>query len=240
MRRWLLLLFANLGFLIAAIPAGAQEGTYSFSVVHSVYGPIGTFTESIVRSEGTTRIESHVRIAVKVLGIVAHRQEGDRTEVFHGDRLVSLQSSTTTNGTRLDVRGQERGDHFVVRSAAGVIEAPADIAPSDPWVLKDLGIGTLVSIETGRIIPTRVTGGEQATVSIQGSPIVTRHFIARGEGPQEMQQEIWLNDHDVPVMFRIVEKGKPIDFILTSPLHDAAIAEAHLVPTAKLKPGGAN
>jgi hypothetical protein len=240
MRGWSLPLFASLGFLIAAVPAGAQEGAYSFSVVHSVYGPIGTFTESIARSEGTTRIESHVRIAVKVLGIVVHRQEGDRNEVFHGDRLVSLQSSTTTNGTRLDVRGQAHGDHFVVTSAAGVTEAPANVAPSDPWVLKDLGIGTLVSVETGRIIPTRVTGGEPATVTVQGFPIVTRHFIARGEGPQEMQQEIWLNDHDVPVMFRIVEKGKEIDFTLTSPLHDAAIAEAYLVPTAKLKSDGAN
>jgi len=55
-----------------------------------------------------------------------------------------------------------------------------------------------------------------------------------------MQQEIWLNDHDVPVMFRIIEKGKSIDFTLTSPLHDAAIAVAHLVPTAKLKSDGAN
>lgn len=240
MRRWLLPLFARLGLLIAAVPAGAQEAVYSFSVVHSIYGPIGIFTESIARSEGTTRIESHVRIAVKVLGIVAHRQESDRIEIFHDDRLVSLQSSTTTNGTRLDVRGEKQGDHFVVTSAAGVTEAPANVAPSDPWVLKDLGSGTLISIETGRIIPTRVTGGEQVTVSIQGSPIVTRHFIARGEGPQEMQQEIWLNDRDVPVMFRIVEKGNSIDFTLTSPLHDAAIAEAHLVPTAILKSDGAN
>jgi uncharacterized protein DUF6134 len=240
MRRWLLPLFASLGFFIAAVPAGAQEGAYSFSVVHSVYGPIGTFTESIARSGGTTRVESHVRIAVKVLGIVAHRQEGDRTEIFRGDRLVLLQSSTITNGTRLNVRGQEQGDHFVVTSAAGVTEAPANVAPSDPWVLKDLGIGTLISVETGRIIPTRVTGGEQVTVSIQGSPIVTRHFVASGEGPRKMQQEIWLNDHDVPVMFRIVEEGKSIDFILTSPLHDAEIAEAHLVPAAKLKSDGAH
>jgi hypothetical protein len=51
---------------------------------------------------------------------------------------------------------------------------------------------------------------------------------------ESMESEIWLNDHDVPVMFRIVENGEPIDFILISSLRDAAIAEAHLVPTAKL------
>ena len=38
-------------------------------------------------------------------------------------------------------------------------------------------------------------------------------------------------------MFRSVEDGTPIDFILTSPLRDAASAEALLVPAAKFQPG---
>jgi hypothetical protein len=235
--RWLLSSVA-LWLLTAAIPACAQEQAYSFSVVHSVYGTIGTFTESIARSGDTTRIDSHVRIAVKILGIVAHRKESDRTEIFHGDRLVSFQGSTITNGTRLDVRGEVQGNHFVVTSPTGIIEAPADVAPSDPWVLKDQGVGTVVSLETGRIIPTRVTGGEPAMVSVQGVMVRTRHFTALGEGQQELQQEIWVNDHDVPIKFRIVESGAPIDFFLASPLRDAAIGEAHLVPTAKLQPDG--
>jgi len=124
----------------------------------------------------------------------------------------------------------------VVTSPAGVVAAPADIAPSDPWVLKQIGVGTVVSVKTGRIIVTRVTGGEPAKVSLQGVTVATRHFMARGE----REQEIWLNDQDVPIMFRSVESGTPIDFVLTSPWRDAAIAEAHLVPAAKLKPEGAN
>jgi len=225
-----------LGMLTAAVPARAQERAYSYSVVHPLYGTIGTFTESIARSGDTTRIDSHVRVAVRILGIVVHREEGDNTEIFRGDRLVSLQSATTTNGTRIDVRGEAQGDHFVVTSPAGVVAAPADIPPSDPWVLKQIGGGTVVSVKTGRIIVTRVTGGEPAKVSLQGVTVATRHFMARGE----REQEIWLNDQDVPIMFRSIESGTPIDFVLTSPWRDAAIAEAHLVPAAKLKPEGAN
>ena len=91
-----------LGMLTAAVPARAQERAYSYSVVHPLYGTIGTFTESIARSGDTTRIDSHVRVAVRILGIVVHREEADHTEIFRGDRLVSLQSATTTNGTRID------------------------------------------------------------------------------------------------------------------------------------------
>ena len=233
MHRWLRSSLAALGLMTAAIPACAQERAYSYSVVHPLYGTIGTFTESIARSDGTTRIESQLHIAVEMRGMVIHREEGDYAEIFRDDRLVSLRSATTTNGTRLDVRGEAQGDHFVVTSPTGVIEAPADVVPSDPWLLKDLGVGTVVSIETGRIIPTQVSGGEPAMVSLQGVMVATRHFVALGE----RQQEIWLNDQGVPVMFRSVENGTPIDFILTSSLRDAAIAEAQLVPTDKFQPG---
>ena len=236
MRPRLLSVLAVLGILTATIPASAQERAYSYSVVHPFYGIIGTFTESIARSGDTTRIDSHVRVAVRILGIVVHREEGDHTEIYRGDRLVSLQSATTTNGTRIDVRGEAQGDHFVVTSPTGVVDAPADVAPSDPWVLKQIGVGTVISVKTGRIIPTRVTGGEPAKVSLQGVTVATRHFMARGE----REQEIWLNDQDVPIMFRSIESGTPIDFVLTSPWRDAAVAEAHLVPAAKLKPEGAN
>jgi uncharacterized protein DUF6134 len=232
MRRWSLPFLAALGLLTAVGPARAQEEAFAYNVVHPFYGTIGTFTESIARSGGTTRIESHMRVAVKILGITVHREESDHTEIFRGDRLVLLESATTTNGTRLDVRGEAQGDHFVVTSPEGVVDAPADVAPSDPWVLKQLGVGTVVSIKTGRIIPTRVTGGEAVMISLQDVMVATRHFVAHGE----RQQDIWLNGQDVPIMFRSVESGTPIDFILTSSLRDAAVVEAHLVPAAKLQP----
>jgi len=232
MRSWPLSLLSILTLLTVAIPASGQERVYSYSVVHPLYGTIGTYTQDIARSGGTTRIDSHVRVAVTILGIVVHREEGDHVEIFHGDRLVTLQSATTTNGTRIDVQGEAQGDHFVVTSPSGVAEAPADVAPSDPWVLKQIGAGTVISIKTGRIIPTRVTGGEAAMISLQGIMVATHHFVAQGE----RQQDIWLNDQDVPVMFRSVESGTPIDFVLASSLRDAAVVEAHLVPAAKLKP----
>jgi hypothetical protein len=234
----LLCFLLALGPLTAAVPASALERTYSYDVVHSSYGNIGTFTETIDRSGGTTRIDTHVRIAVKILGIVAHRKESERTEMFRGDRLVSLHGVTVTNGTRLDVRGEAKGDRFVVTTPAGVVEAPGDVAPSDPWVLGNRGVATVVSLETGRIVPTRITGGQPETVSLQGTAVATRHFTARGEQQPEMQHEIWLNDRDVPVKFRVVDGGATIDFILASPLQDAAAAEAHLVPTANLRPEG--
>ena len=210
MRPSLLFCLAAIGLLTGAMPSRAQEQIYSYDVVHPLYGTIGTFTESIARQGGTTQIHSRLRVAVRILGIVFHREDADHTEIFRGDRLILLQATTTTNGTRVDISGEAQGDHFVVTSPNGVVETTAEIVPSDPWLLKTNGIGTVVSTKTGRLIRTRVTGGEPATVSVQGVTIATRHFTARGE----KQQETWLNDHDVPVRFRSIENGTAIDFVL--------------------------
>jgi hypothetical protein len=145
MRGWLLSLVAPLMLLTATVPARPQERAFSYRVVHPFYGTIGTFTESIARSGSITRFDSQLRVAVRILGIVVHREEGDHTEIFRGDRLVLLQSATMANGTRLDVRGEAKGDHFVVTTSAGVVEAPADVAPSDPWLLRSRGVGMVVS-----------------------------------------------------------------------------------------------
>ena len=53
-------------------------------------------------------------------------------------------------------------------SPGGVVEAPADVVPSDPWLLRKNGIGTVVSTKTGELIGMSVTGGEAASVALQG------------------------------------------------------------------------
>jgi hypothetical protein len=63
----------------------------------------------------------------------------------------------------------------------GVVEAPADVDLSDPWLLRDAGIGTVVSVKTADI-STPVTGGEPANISLQGVVVATRHLMATGEG----------------------------------------------------------
>ena len=80
----------GLGVMASAAPALAAQQVYTYSVVHPVYGEIGTFTDTIDRSAEALRIDAHLRIAVKLLGVVAYREESDTTEVLRGGRLVSL------------------------------------------------------------------------------------------------------------------------------------------------------
>jgi len=220
-----------LGFCAMSAPASASQQVYTYSVIHPVYGEIGTFTDIIDCTADLTRIDTHLRVAVRVLGIVAYREESDTTEVLQGNRLVTLTSNTDKDGTHTEVRGQAQGERFLVNASYGSTAAPADVAPSDPWLLKHTGIGMVVSTATGKLVNIRVSGGQETVISLHGTDVKVRYFLIAGD----KKQEVWLDSHDIPVMFRSMEHGTPIDFVLKTPLSEAAIALAAATPAAALR-----
>lgn len=200
----------GLSVIGGAAPALAGQQLYTYSVVHPIYGEIGTFTDTVDRNPEATRIDAHLRVAVTILGVVAYREESDTTEVLRGNRLVSLQSVTNKDGRHLEVHGEAQGDQFMVNATTGAYAAPATIAPSDPWVLKRTGEELVVSTSTGKMVQVQVSGGEYDTVSVGGASVPARHYIVNGD----KRQEVWLDSREIPIKFRSIENGTPIDFVL--------------------------
>lgn len=216
----------GLSVLGGAAPALAGQQLYTYSVVHPIYGEIGTFTDMIDRSPGAMRIDAHLRIAVKVLGVIAYREESDTTEVLQGNRLVSLRSVTDKDGRHLEVHGEAQGDQFMVNATAGSYAAPATIAPSDPWLVKHTGEELVVSTSTGKMVSVHISGGAYDMVSMGDASVPARHYIVNGD----KQQEVWLDNREIPIKFRSVENGTPIDFVLRN-----ATAAAGSTTVAALK-----
>jgi hypothetical protein len=129
---WSVVATMGFGLIVGATPALAKQQIYIYSVMHPLYGVIGTYTDMIDRSPEATRIESRLRIAVKFLGIVVYRQEANTTEIIIGKRLVLPHSVTERDGHRLEVHGEVQGNRFVVNATAGASSGPAAISPSDP------------------------------------------------------------------------------------------------------------
>jgi hypothetical protein len=212
----------GLSVIAGAAPAVAAPQVYIYSVLHPTFGEIGTLTDTVDRGSETTRIDARLRITVTFLGIVVSRQNTDTVEIMHGDRLVSLQSVTEKDGRHSEVHGELQGDRFVVNATAGSFAGPPTITPSDPWVLKRTGDQTVVFTDTGRVTNMSISGGDYDTVSVNGASVSARHFVVMGD----KRQEVWLDEREIPVMFRTVEDGTPIDFVL----RNAATA---LVPDAR-------
>jgi hypothetical protein len=197
------------GFIAGAGHACAAE-VYSYTIEHPTYGNIGTYTDTIEKSGDTIRIDTQLRVAVKVLGIVMHREEADRTELWKSDRLVSFHSVTTTNGQPIEVRGEARDNGFVITSPTGTVVAPANIYTSSPWSTRRPNTGVMMSTKTGRVETVQTIGGEQTLVPVLGSEVPARHY----QFITDKHQDVWLDGSGIPVRFRTEVAGKPIDFVL--------------------------
>src|ERR1039458_4606977 len=121
---------ALIGAHLAPATAQAAPRTYSYVLTYPLYGAIGTYDRTVDDADGVTRAQSRLRVKVRILGFIVHREDAEQTEVWRGDRLISFQTVTTTNGHRLVVSGEARDNRFMVTSPAGTTAAPADVKPS--------------------------------------------------------------------------------------------------------------
>ena len=214
------MLFASamLGAALLAAPAYAAREVYTYRVIHPTYGEIGTYTNTVDRSGDDANVQTELKIAVRKIGIVVYRQEARRAEHWRHDRLMSFESVTITNGSKLEVRGEARGDGFAITTPSGTQIAPRNVHPSNPWSAMVLKTDYMMSTKTGRLSHVRVSGGEEEPVALAGSTMRLHQY----EIVSDKRQFVWLDSSGTPVAFRTEEDGTEVDFVLASPQEAAA------------------
>lgn len=200
-----------LGLLLvwSAGTAAASE-VYTYKIENPRLGEIGRYTDTVTQSGDDRRIVSQLRVVVRILGIVLHREVADRTEVWHAGKLVRFDSLTTTNGDRVAVRGEAHDGSFVITTPSGTETASADIRPSNPWSAQTSGARVLMSTKTGALETVLQATADDAVIDVRGVPVPTRHFVF----VTNKRQEVWKDARGVPVRFLTDEPVGPIDFVL--------------------------
>lgn len=215
LHRFSVAVLASVGVVAAgALPARAAETQLDYHIVHPRYGDIGTYANTVIQSGDQVVVRTALHVAVRILGIVMHREDADRTERWKGDRLIGYDSVTVTNGTRLEVHGEAKGDKFLVTSPDGTIAVPGNVHPSNPWTPRVvLNTDVELSTKTGRIDNVRVSGGDVVPVTLDGKDFQLHRYEIDGL----KRQFVWCDDKGVVVAFSIEEDGTPVNFILTHP-----------------------
>jgi len=211
-RTGLLFAWTVLGSAVAAGPAAVGGEIYQYRVEHPLYGEIGTYTNIIDRTSDGAVVETKLHVAVKVLGITVYTEDAERTEQWQHGRLVSFRGVTDVNGEKLKVSGTAEGGKFLVFTAAGTVEAPASVRPTNPWSAKLLGEGALMSTRTGEVHPAYVSGVVNEAVSLNGAV----KKLTRYEIDSDDREFVWFDEAGVPVAFRTETQGASIDFVLAS------------------------
>ena len=205
---------------MAATPGGARAaGTvYLYHIEHPRYGDIGTYVNTVTPTTEGYVVNTVLHIAVKILGIVMYREDAQRTERWQGDRLVSFNGVTETNGSKIELRGAATGDKFVLATPQGTITVPGRVHPSNPWGPEVLNTDLMMSTKNGRVEHVRVTDGGIVTTEFDGKDYRLRRYEVDGD----KRQFVWVDDRGIAVAFRTVEDGTPVDFILSDLPQEAA------------------
>ena len=93
------------GLMCSTAPAFADTVRLDYSVSHSKYGHIGSFSNTIDTEGQNTTVTTNENIAVKVIGITAFRQQAQRVEKWNGDKLTYFHAVTNINGKSTTVDG---------------------------------------------------------------------------------------------------------------------------------------
>jgi hypothetical protein len=195
----------------AAGPAFAEASAqFTYRVTHSVFGDIGTYTNTVEQAPNGTTVQTRVHFEVKMLGVRMYREEAERTERWQGDRLISFRGVTDKGDGPAEVKGEARGNSFVISSAQGTVTAPASIHPANPWSSNFLHSSTMMRPDSGKIEQVRIGNGQETSVKIDGAAIPAVKYEVDGN----TRYTVWLDGRGVPVMFVIDDDTGKVTFTL--------------------------
>lgn len=210
-----LLISVIAGPTLAAAPAYAASAPQKlvYSVQHSRYGTIGTYSNSVEKAGDMTTVTTDAHIEVSLLGIVLYKQDAQRQERWNGDRLVAFHGVTTVNGKPMEISGAAQGNQFVMMGPEGDTIAPASVKLANPWSPDVLRGKTLLTPDRGRMEDVEVKGGEDAMVNVNGKQThAKRYEIDRVNG--QKRYEVWLDDRGTPVKFTTYNPNGTVTFTL--------------------------
>jgi hypothetical protein len=200
--------FAGLGPIGSAVAEAPAQFVYR--VHHSVFGDIGTYSNTVEPSRDGITVQTRAHFEVKMLGVRMYHEDAQRTEKWQGNRLVSFHGVTDKGDGAAEVKGEARGNNFVITSAQGTITAPASVHPANPWSSNFLRSNTMMRPDSGKIEQVRVGGGQETAVKVDGATIPAVRYEVDGSS----KYTVWIDGRGVPVMFSVDEDTGKVTFTL--------------------------
>jgi hypothetical protein len=204
---------AGVGILAALGVGSAVAETpaqFIYRVSHSTFGDIGTYTNTVEPNQNGTTVQTKAHFEVNMLGVRMYREDAQRTERWQGNRLISFHGVTDKGSGPVEVKGEARGNGFVITSPLGTISAPASVHPANPWSDNFLTSNTMMRPDSGKIEQVRVGGGQETTVKIDGASIPAVKFDVDGA----TKYTVWLDGRGVPIKFIADDDSGKVTFTL--------------------------
>src|SRR5437868_5599046 len=125
---------APLGLSPASPVAAATPLQLTYRVTHAVFGDIGTYTNTVESTGDGATVLTRAHFEVSMLGVRMYREDAESTERWQGNRLVLFHGVSDKGDGRAEVKGEARGDNFVITLASWHGHCPGIRSTGQPVV----------------------------------------------------------------------------------------------------------
>jgi hypothetical protein len=179
--------------------AGPQEAAYGPSHSFAAFREgqrIGTHSVSFQREGSRLVVSTSVDLSVKFMGFTAFRYTHRGREVWNGNELVALETTTNDDGKHYVVRAARQGERLVVDSHTPDSDGyrrnlTALVLPTTHWNVRQAAQSQLLNSQKGTVDPVRVTSrGVESVKTASGSIEATRYHY---EGKDGLSMDQWFD-----------------------------------------------
>ena len=123
---------------------------------------------------------------------------------------MSFHGVTVKNGETTEINGKASGNNFVINSPLGTITAPGSVKPANPWSSRSIDSNEMMRVDNGKVEQVKVSGGGETNVTVDGASTPAKQYEISGS----THYKIWIDKHDIPVMFVVDDDSGQVTFTL--------------------------
>lgn len=187
---------------LGSAPAfAAPPSSLNFSVLRNGE-PVGTHVVQFHGDDSDLQITVDTNVVVKIAMIAVYRFEHHDDEVWHGDHLISLASTTNDDGTRHKLSVTRSDAALAVTGDGNTTRLPPDTIPASLWNPATVGQTQLLNTLDGRAMAIRISDLGDDTVTVGGAPRPAHHYLMAGD----LARELWYDASGTLIKVRFKAK----------------------------------
>lgn len=178
--------------LMARFSAGAipESGVTRFAVNRNG-NPLGSHVLTF-RPDGDdlhVRVEIDFRVGIGPISFFRYQHRND--EIWRGNRLLSLDSTTDDDGDQYRVTARAEGDKLLVDGTPGRLVLPGDTLSTSYWHEATIDRSEWLDTQKGELVRSVVSQLGQQRIKAAGQTLEATRYSLRGD----LNCDLWYHQH---------------------------------------------
>lgn len=199
---------AGLGALPRALAAVPKGERLDFAALRDG-APLGSHRLRFRREGDLLHVEIAIDFEVSFAFLTFYRYRHRNHEVWRGDRLVRLESTTDDDGERFEVRARAEGGRLLVEGGGGRLELPPDTLSTSYWHQRTVEQGEWLNTQTGELARSTVTAHGAERIMAGGREVEAERYTLAGD----INSDLWYHD-GLWAKLRFLARGSTIEYVL--------------------------